>query len=305
MKRAFIIAASENYLPGLKALLNSIDIHQPDADVILLSFNLPEDFLIDFNYEESGDCIHHVIHSQGDDQVHGTAIERFKVASEFAKDYDSICLMDADMFLLEDCSTFFDVAAAGFIVTGSNGMVVNFNRDYQDRYGVDLGSDDYVYTKVHTSVPIFIDKSNIDWFAALYNSRRIDHWDDFLYLNLIGAKMGKDKKMICLPPYQFTGIHHFQMKPETRMIERGGEIMSGTEERIYMTHGKFFDKGWFSDQIKTMQGYIKNECYSDKQKQMVKDSIQLLACRFLHYLDEDNNESFEWLRDLARGNWSM
>jgi hypothetical protein len=285
MKRAFIIAASENYLPGLKALLNSIDVHQPDADVILLSFRLPPDFLIQFNYEESGDCIHRVICSESDDQVHGTAIERFKVAAEVAKDYDSICLMDADMFLLEDCSTFFDVAAAGFIVTGSNGMIVNFNRDYQDRYGVDLGSDDYVYTKVHTSVPIFINQDNIDWFAALYNSRRVDHWDDFLYLNLIGAKMGKDKKMICLPPYQFTGIHHFQMKPETRLVEKGGKILSATEEQAYMVHGKWWDEAWLQDLMPTMERYLNDEQRGDKCRQKVIDSIQLIKDRFNHYLN--------------------
>ena len=289
MKRAFIIAASENYLPGLKALLNSIEVHQPDADVILLSFNLPDSFVVDFaplmcrkDFPSHNKFIEF---SESDDQVHGTAIERFKVAAEVAKDYDSICLMDADMFLLEDCSTFFDVAAAGFIVTGSNGMVVNFNRDYQDRYGVDLGSDDYVYTKVHTSVPIFIDQSNIDWFAALYNSRRIDHWDDFLYLNLIGAKMGKDKKMICLPPYQFTGIHHFQMKPETRLVEKGGKILSATEEQAYMVHGKWWDEAWLQDLMPTMERYLNDENMGDKCRQKVIDSIQLIKDRFNHYLN--------------------
>lgn len=280
MKRAFIIAASENYLPGLKALLNSIEVHQPDADIILLSFRLPREFLCDFM--DRGGI---VINSDDEDQVHGTAIERFRVAAEVATNYDSICLMDADMFLLEDCSTFFDVAASGFIVTGSNGMVVNFNRDYQDRYGVDLGSDDYVYTKVHTSVPIFIDKSNIDWFAALYNSRRIDHWDDFLYLNLIGAKMGKDKKMICLPPYQFTGIHHFQMKPETRLVEKGGKILSATEEQAYMVHGKWWDEAWLQDLMPTMERYLNDEQMGDKCRHKVIGSIKLIKDKFNYYLN--------------------
>ena len=277
MKRAFVIAASDNYLPGLKALINSIEVHQPDADIILLSFRLPEDFLKTFRGT--------VIHSEDDHQVHGTAIERFRVAAEVAPDYDSICLMDADMFLLSDCSTFFDVAAAGFIVTGSNGMVVNFNRDYQDKYNVDLGSDDYVYTKVHTSVPVFINKDNVDWFAALYNSRRVDHWDDFLYFNLIGAKMGKHKKMLCLPPYQFTGIHHFQMKPETRLLEKGGKILSGTEEQIYMVHGKWWDEAWLQDLMPTMERYLKDEQRGDKCRQKVIDSIQLIKQQFNHYLN--------------------
>jgi len=250
-KYAFIVAYTDNYLPGITALKNSISIHCP-VDVI----------------------IHHGY------SVEDTAIRRFRIACEKCYEYDAICLMDADMFLTADCKLFFDIASHGFIVVGSNGMLINFNRDYQNRYGVDLGSDDFLYEKVHTTVPIFLNRENIDWFYALYNSKRIDSWDDFLYLNVLGIKMGKAEKMLCLPPYTFTGIHHWQMKPETAVIKKGEALLSGTEEQIYMVHGKWWDDAWLNDLEPTMQRYFKDEGISEKGRFRTKNAINILKAEF-------------------------
>jgi hypothetical protein len=187
------------------------------------------------------------------------------------------------MFTFQNPETFFEAAARGMIVTGSNGMVVNFNRPYQDKYGIDLGSDEYVYGKVHTTVPIFLGPDDIDWFEALYQSRRIDHWDDFLYLNLLGVHMGKHKRMICMPPYTFTGIHHFQVKPETGVMDKEGIILSGTEEFVYMTHGKYFDPGWVSDFRPTMERYFKDEQTGNRGQQKTWAALQVLRDRFDYF----------------------
>jgi len=248
---AFIIAYTDNYLPGFTALKNSIEKYTP-VDLV----------------------VHH------GNSVEDTAIRRFRIACEKCYEYDAICLMDSDMFLTADCSIFFDVAAKGFIVTGSNGMLIDFNREYQKRYDVDLGASNYLYPKVHTTVPIFINHENIDWFYELYNSKRIDSWDDFLYLNILGIKMGKDKKMICMPPYAFTGIHHWQMKPETAVIKKGDLLLSGTEEQIYMVHGKWWDEAWLQDLEPTMKRYFKDEEIFNKGQQKTYRAIELLKSEF-------------------------
>lgn len=258
-KYAFIVAWSDNYLPGITALRNSAKAHSPHIDLI--------------EHRGTG--------------VQDTAIERFRVACDVAKDYDAICLLDADMFLVRPVDLFFDLAAAGFIVTGSNGMVIDYNREYQRRYGLDMGTDHFVYTKLHTTAPIFLNERDIDWFEALYHARRVDSWDDFLYLNLLGAYMGKDRKMLVMPPYVFTGIHHWQLKPATAVIEKGGILMSGTEEEIYMIHGKWWDQAWLQDLMPTMRRYLKDEQIGEKGERRVKRSLELIQAEFARLQRED------------------
>lgn len=270
---AFIVAASANYAPAIQAMFNSLEALGNKHRVIFLSYrfrDVPDvSFPVEFIESPEKEC-----------QVRGTAIERFRIAYEIAPEYDAICILDADMFFLNPVDMFFDVASKGFIVTGSNGMVIDYNKDFQNRYNLDMGSDHFVYMKLHTTAPIFINHENTDWFEVLYKARRVDSWDDFLYLNLLGAHMGKDKKMICLPPYAFTGIHHFQMKPGTALFEKGGIIMSGTEEEVFMIHGKWWDDGWLNDLMPTMERYLKDEHIGDRGKFRTENAIQLMKNKF-------------------------
>jgi len=282
-KYAFITAGSTNYLPGLKAFFNSLRVTKHLEDVILLSHKLPQEFL-DWLKTMPYQVI--VVEDQGNDQVQGTAIERFKVAAEYGKNYDAICLCEADLFLTNNVGTFFDVAAAGFVVTGSNGMVVDFARDYQKQYGIDLGKDHYIYPKVHTTVPIFLGKRDLDWFSDFYAMRgSARSFDDVFGLNVLGIKKGIDKRMICLAPYVFTGIHHFGVKPETGWIEKDGIILSGTEEYVYMIHGKWWDEGWVSDLPITMGRYFKDQDMGSACKRRMDSSIQLGLTTFYKLLD--------------------
>ena len=270
---AYIVAASENFKPAIEAMFSSLEELNNRHKVIFLSFRFGE-------LPETSFPVERIEVTDQDCQVRGTAIERFRVAYEVAKDYDAICLLDADMFFLNPVELFFDVAAKGFIVTGSNGMVIDYNRTYQERYSLDMGTDHFVYMKLHTTAPIWINHENTDWFEALYKARRVDSWDDFLYLNLLGAHMGKDKKMICMPPYSMTGIHHWQMKPATAIFEKGGILMTGTEEEIFIVHGKYWDEGWLRDLMPTMEGYLRDEHIGDRGRFRVENAIRILKGEF-------------------------
>jgi len=280
-KYAYVVPASSNYIEGLKAMFGSLEYWKNKQDVILVSFRLPDDFIKElkkYSYNIR------VIDSEGDNQVESTAIERFRVAFEIGQEYDAICLLDADMFMTADNTDFLRIASKGVIITGSNGMVINFNKAYQEQYGIDLGKDEWIYTKIHTTVPIFISKKDLDWFFELYESKRINHWDDFLYLNILGIKMGKYKNMICMPPYTFTGIHHFQMKPETAVFSKEEILLSGTEEQVYMVHGKWWDKGWTQDLMPTMQKYFKDNMVGKKGREKTEMAINTLEGEFKRYL---------------------
>ncbi len=296
---AFVVAASTNYIPGLVALFNSLKRLDNEHDVILISFRLPEEYLESL---KAYSYTIRVVESDGEHQTHATAIERFRVAVEMGHEYDSICLLDADMFLEANVDVFFLTASKGLIVTGSNGMIINFNKGYQDQYECYLEKDEWPYPQIHTSVPIFLDTRNLDWFDALYKSRRIDAWDDFLYLNLLGIKMGKYKKMICMPPYAFTGIHHWQMKPETAVMEKGDLLLSGTEEQVYMIHGKWWDEGWLQDLVPTMERYWHDEEISFRGQGKTHNAINSLLRRFRNLITEGD---MSWLTLLQEGAVSL
>jgi hypothetical protein len=274
---AFFVAASDNYIPGVTAMLNSLKKIKNEHTVVLISFRLPESFIEktqQYPFEVQ------IVNSEGDHQVHATAIERFRIICELGHKYQAVCLLDADMWIEANVDVFFLAASKGLIVTGSNGMIINFNKDYQKKYQCPLGVDEFPYTKIHTSVPIFIDPRNFDWFGELYISRRIDHWDDFLYLNILGIKMGKHEKMICMPPYCFTGIHHWHMKPETAVFEKEKLLLSGTEEQVYMVHGKWWDEGWLQDLPCTMARYWRDEQIAFKGQGKTNNAINTLLKRF-------------------------
>ena len=281
-KYAFVVGASENYAPGLIALCNSISKFHDNVDIRLLDYNLSEDTISKL---EKINITLHIQKATNQNQILATAIERFEYAYFLGQYYDAVCLMDADLFLTANCDTFFDVASKGFIVTGSNGMLINFNEDHQKKYNVDLNCKDYFHTKVHTTVPIFINEDNLDWFKLLYDSKRIDHFDDFLYLNILGIKLDKSKKMITMPPYCFTGIHHFNLKPVTGIIRKENIILAGTEEQAYMIHGKWWDKGWYSDLMLVMEKYFKDNHFSDLQREWALRSRKIMLQEFSYYLN--------------------
>lgn len=252
MRYAFITGYTDNYEAGVDALISSIMKYMPKSYLIFRHGNSIEE----------------------------TAIGRFQQAIDAVGFYDAICLLDADMFLVNDCTLFFELASKGFIVTGSNGMLIDFNKDYQKKYDLDLGSENYPYAKVHTTAPIFLNKDNIDWFEKFISTRSMDHWDDFLYLNMVGISMGKDKKMLCMPPYTFTGIHHWQMKPATALFRHNGKLLSGTEEEIYMVHGKWWDQAWLQDLMPTMERYFNDENIGEKGRFRTEQSIKIIQETF-------------------------
>lgn len=279
LKCAFVTGASVNYLPGLWALINSIkknhaNLHNSFYDILVAGYGLQgiefPDFVKVFNVTEG-------------DQVKETAIRRFKLAVEHADYYKAICLIDADTFITAGCNLFFELAANGFIVTGSNGMLIEFNDEYLQKYQIDLGKKDRVYAKFHTTTPIFLNRKNIDWFEVMLKKEDAAYFDDFTYLNLVGYAMGKDEKMICLPPYAFTGIHHWQLKPETAIIEKGGRLFSGTEELIYMIHGKWWEDGWRTDLFKVMERYLHLSGNEKVGWEKTKNAFKLSFLEFLKY----------------------
>ena len=294
---AFVTAASENYLPGLVAFFNSLIENNHKEDVILCSFRLPEKFLeklkeLPFNVR--------IVKMQGGDQVQETAIERFRVAAELGKEYEAICLVEGDIFLTANVGTFFEAARRGMIIVGSNGMIVDMGIDYQKQYNLFLDVKKYPYPKVHTTVPIFLNSSDLDWFEDFYKRRmNARAFDDVFGLNLLGIKMGKSERMICMPPTIFCQIHHFGIKPVTHLMKKEGMILDGFEMQVYMVHGKWFEQGWYTGLMDPMPGYWKDNSFGERQKKEAFETREMILNEFLRLCYRSKID----LRDFVKVDW--
>jgi hypothetical protein len=282
---AFVMGASNNYLEAIVALFNSMYEHNNYADIHFINWNIDPEFFKDYSEIIKGRFNINLYNSTSKVQGIGTAIERYALAYRVADCYEAICVLDADMFFTNDVTLFFEIASKGFIVTGSNGMMVDFDKAYQEYYNCYLGADNIPYPKIHTSVPIFVSEENTKWFIELWESIRKDHFDDFLYLNMLGIKNDLTRKMLCLPPYYFTGIHHWIWKPETSIRVKGGSIVAGTEELVYSIHGKFWDEPWKRDQMETMRKYLIDNDMGNKCNSFVNNSMDLMVSEFSRLRD--------------------
>jgi len=116
---AFLVSASNYYIPGLKALLNSIEEFGKNINIVVfISPDVDDSKAINWDaYSSDREVV--LLRSKGENDKVEMIVDRFRRFAEVGKEYDAICLLDADMFLTANVDLFFDIAAAGFIVVGS------------------------------------------------------------------------------------------------------------------------------------------------------------------------------------------
>ena len=111
-KYAIFVAATDNYLMYLNALLNSIvkrELYKSvDLTVYLMHYQFPIDYckkateklpfkFIPLEIKKSA-----IEHPQETKRIEFVKRARFKYTVDYGMDYDAICLLDADMFIVSD-----------------------------------------------------------------------------------------------------------------------------------------------------------------------------------------------------------
>ena len=78
---------------------------------------------------------------------------------------------------------------------------------------------------------------------------------------------------------------NWQMKPETCLIRKAhGLVLTGTEELVYISHGKFWDENYCNDQLDIMYRYLEDWGMGEKCKTRVAGSSNILVEEFNRYL---------------------
>lgn len=266
MKTAFFVAFNRSYILPFHALLNSIIEYCPGQDVIIA-------------YEATDidrDCNSYIDYLKSTAVKYGNRLkfipctykniqnERYITLCKILTEYDSICLLDADMFLTFNLDVYFDISSNTDIIIGV--------RDFSDRlyhnknYINKDGSTNFEISKYLSEficcAPMWFNKRNQNYAADLASAIEndtIDNFGDMENINIKIATRGLQSKLLALPCEQFVQTRFSFMNPLTRISikkfnpkEIHGNL-SLYDTKIVTTqhahciksiHGKFYNPEW-------------------------------------------------------------
>lgn len=294
-KYAYIVAADYKYTPELCACLNSLDAVGNKQDVHVVGINLPETFIEQFDKLDYTVFYHRISEgeikeSRGISEV--TCRKRYWYAAAYGRDYDAVCILDADLIFARNPIQFFDIAAkTGFIL----GPTKEQNKVYDDDHHLTNGKWEWNVPrgfwndKDMCNCPVFIDAEK--WDKAL----RLE-WEVFASqgfkapdmdaMNLAFLQFGAYDQIVRLPGLQWLGTNEQMLKPYIRVVDRHGKLFNECGTEIFCYHGHYYHQKWRNCQLdnrhRCAEGYL--GC-SEKTDDMARGSLELLYQNFLKMLD--------------------
>jgi len=237
-----VVSASKGYEFGLKALLNSFyyyhrnEIGTDKIKIHVLGLDLSSTFSHEINY-------FHKLERHEKGNAWATKIPRFKYASELN---GVVMLLDADMYFTANWNIYFQMAEAGFIVAGANGSNFMFHQGWREKYGI-KEIPDFYDTKTISSVPTILDtEKHGEVWRSIYEHKMNGNGigADFDLTNIFMLIHKKFRDIVVLPSQQVTGLHHFMLKPDTRVIKKHGELITTDGLQVLSVHGKWWQSNY-------------------------------------------------------------
>lgn len=255
MQWHIVVAASKNYEPGLRAFLNSLyHYHGHDKFAVhVLRLAMPE-FTESFGLNIRFHDLDWVEHGGQRNTAWSTKIPRFKYAANLN---GIVMLCDADMFFCANTEWMFILAEMGYIIAGSNGSNVSYNQQWRDKYKLPI--PDFYNYKTVCSVPTVMNPElhGVVWKDIYTHKMAGGEGADFDLQNIFFTIHRKQNRIIALPSQQTTGIHHYMLKPDSRVINVNGKLVTRDGLEVYLVHGKWWQKGWRDNLITKMEHYCK------------------------------------------------
>jgi len=261
-----VVAASRGYEPGLRAFLNSFEhYHHPQASwsrqtdgTVAIPINVHVLTLDWDDLELPNWCnrvkLPWVEHGGQRNTAWSTKIPRFKYGAELQ---DIVMLADADMFFCSNIEHWFKIAETGLIVAGSNGSNVRYHKGFREKYKLPI--PDFYNYKTVCSVPTVMDTSlhGQVWLDLYEHKMAGGEGADFDLQNIFMTIHKKQDQIVALPSQQTTGIHHFMLKPDSRVIRVDGRMVTRDGLEVYIVHGKWWQDGWYNNLLVKMEHFCK------------------------------------------------
>ena len=261
---AYIVGVCTKYLPELTALLNSLDYVGNKFDFHILGLDndrsktgLPEEFVSQFgklNYK----VIHHAMTNEEIEASRGISEiacrKRYWYTGEIGKNYDAICVLDADLVFVRNPWQYFEIAhKTGFILGPCKEQNKVYDHEHHQADGKWIIPKGYWNDKDLCNCPLFIDAKI--WEAPLKKS-----WDIFLNhgfkapdmdaMNICFIKAGAKDKIVKLAGLQWLGTNEQHLKPYIRVVlKKDNKIWTESGIELFTYHGQYYKDKWRKCQL--------------------------------------------------------
>lgn len=297
-KYAFVVGCNARYLPGLNALLNSLDLVGNTHDVYVLAYKLPVSYLK--AVQDAGFSFRTIFEQVDQKEVdwlgeaevlmrkrYGWPAMHNRV-TEAGERYEAVCVLDADMFFCHNVDRYLEIAASSGLVLGctleQKRRYGDPNHQFPAESGQYLIPTDFWNARDLCCAPLFVGPK---WWDALEKSYKMVN--DYPYgqgrfrapdmdaLNICLIEAGSYDKTIPLSQHTWTGLHECLMKAHTRAIEMHDRPFTEDGEEINIVHGQYWNKTWRGWQIENQLGMIDREFEgSPSMKSRAKGSFELV-----------------------------
>jgi hypothetical protein len=296
-KYSYIVAACSKYTPELCALLNSLDYvgNTYDVHLIWVPRNDDKEFINQLE-KLSYKVILHEISPQEVEASRGvsevTCRKRYWYAAEVGKDYDAICVLDADLIFCRNPWHYFEIAkATGFVLGVSKEQNKVYDHEHHEVNGQWIWSvprgtyndKDLCNCPLFVNPAIWGDALRMSWDVFINGGFRAPDMDA---MNLALLQYGSRGETIVLPGIQWLGTNEQMLKPYIRVVERHNNLWTECGIEIMTYHGQYYKDPWRACQLANRHqcaaGYLKATENSD---QMAAGAMDVLYRYFLKMLD--------------------
>jgi len=278
-KYAIFIAASWNYVQYLNALLNSLEKRKINVDVYVLHWEFEQKYL------DAIQCFPYKVIpieiKEADHDIKGVGEPgknlfikqaRFHYIAKYGKDYDAICLLDADNFIVsENFMNFFE------LVKGTNKLIgceESYKWELDSKYqckGKTLFPEPVKALKFMCSVPVIFDFNQWEEVFKTYNEmafhsyeipkepgqriKRIGDiytWSISVYLN------NRQNDCILFPMHTMTQVHGTMGTFWCGVDKHGDNWKARDGKEVYSIHGRIGTKNWAQSQRNWYTNSIKS-----------------------------------------------
>lgn len=254
MKHAFILTISTGYMFSLNATMNAMKHFGTNADFhVIYHEAVPQEYMDACSKAFPFKVFWYPIKQREEglvynDLYHAFFAEKYWIADQIKGDYDSLCIIDGDLFLCEDMTPWFEAAAIHkkFITADHKhcGMPVEslFKHNLEDIRDRNVAS--------LADFPVFFDGKHHaqfirDWYLFTFDHHVTDERSHpLIAFNRSIRKNVKLEDIVVLDGHHWVCDHNYW---EVRYTERDGKMYN--PEPVYAIHNRWWKEGRASNEI--------------------------------------------------------
>lgn len=257
-----LMSSNGGYIPYLNALLNSIEKYKlqdrSQFDVMVLTDDsMPQKYIDACKANLSFDVIFKHIDIEGAklDPSWGHAWHckagRYYHLFQEGKDYDACCLMDADLYIVNDeIVDYFDLVKGTKNLIGCNERIKWQISDIYQFDGEPMLEAPTKLQKFHCNVPLFMDVNKWEEVIKEYLKiiyRGIEYREgqqkiigDLYSWNMAIYRKHREKDVMMIPMQSMTQVHRTGYRDKNCALRRDGDgtWITGDGDIVYCLHGR-------------------------------------------------------------------